>query len=1223
MKDNRQALKDSSIISLKDNNDIVTEFTVQKEIGRGGSCIVYEVTYMQDNVQRSGRLKECFPYGIIYDLYRKQSNNICVNPASVESFEIKKNKFKEGCFKQIRLYEEIEGIRNSTVDVRGIYYGNNTIYYLMPCDNGQCYSNPIYENDSIYDVLQTVKSTAVALSHYHQNGYLHLDIKPDNIFILKETRELIKLFDYDSVIEIEEIRKGKIYLSGTDGYSSQELRKAHEYSNIKAFEKIDFSTDIYSLGAVVFRHVFGREVTDNDINRPPIIQKDRALFKDVSHKLFKLLDDFLRKTCLCNKARRYQSIYEKTDMYQKIFIEALDELIELARPLKHPLKKSLPSSITSFQGRQREMQQIKKQLQEGNRQVFLQGQGGIGKTELAIKFAQEFRDVYDSYFVIYNNSMRDTIINLEFENYDNFDENDKYKGDDVIYKDKIDFLSKYDDNTILIIDNFDSKTDDLSEMINEPEFREVVSCGITVLITTRNYFEGCIKIDTLSDDELFEIMRCFYIQAEKHKETMYKIIDIVGRHTLVVELVAKTLDKSRGRITPEDMYLELSGGILDNENFRKVKSNKDNYLSEDILYNHIKKLFDMSQLSDAESLIMSNMSLVPITGMDFTLFADLKGAENEDDIDALIDKGWIQIDSERYTISLHSIVKAVVLKETNIVYNSSNLFLYNLLYSKSEKEFKRIIQVRSLLINICDFHKDIELKVLFRVLSRLAYYEYYLGDYISSINYYMEALSIYEDISAKEEQDIIKAADICSSISSIYDLKMQDYTNAIEYSEKELKKRELVGYVDIESYNFTNLRSNYFALAHLYNCIGVEEKANYYDEKYNELSEKETLFYENKIDIGANETDDKLLWAYMSLVFDYVQEDKKKAYDLLNTIIEIIQRSLPCNSLYSFEDLIQSMESLSLICSSQFKDDYYKVIKLQKEALQLLDDLNPIDYQKKFLAYKSLGKSYNYIQDYQKSSECYMAALKLLDNSTQEVSFEMLDLFKKLGDLYKRMNDFEMALEYQKKALDIYINHMPNSRHEIATIYKKIGSLYYKKREYKNSIHYLKLGVDNEKLNTEGSDNMSLNLADYYIAIGDCYKKISSFKYLKYYDMAIFVYEQNSKNDSMGSISRLYGDIVLDEYNRIFDGKCMNTECEDMLFSRFQKAIEGGYSQEYAYMCLAWCYEKGYGCACDNDTAQEYYEKAHQLGCDEAIIEMFRASRSKIVTIPIRDENDL
>ena len=55
------------------------------------------------------------------------------------------------------------------------------------------------------DIIRLIKAIAVSLNNLHNQGYVYLDLKPENIFIYPETPEMIMLFDFDSAIKKENI----------------------------------------------------------------------------------------------------------------------------------------------------------------------------------------------------------------------------------------------------------------------------------------------------------------------------------------------------------------------------------------------------------------------------------------------------------------------------------------------------------------------------------------------------------------------------------------------------------------------------------------------------------------------------------------------------------------------------------------------------------------------------------------------------------------------------------------------------------------------------------------------------------------------------------------------------------------------------------------------------------------------------------------------------------
>ena len=63
--DGRCALKNGTKLALRNSEGGLVSYVIQKEIGRGGSCIVYDASHT-DNLGnlKLVRIKECYPYAL-------------------------------------------------------------------------------------------------------------------------------------------------------------------------------------------------------------------------------------------------------------------------------------------------------------------------------------------------------------------------------------------------------------------------------------------------------------------------------------------------------------------------------------------------------------------------------------------------------------------------------------------------------------------------------------------------------------------------------------------------------------------------------------------------------------------------------------------------------------------------------------------------------------------------------------------------------------------------------------------------------------------------------------------------------------------------------------------------------------------------------------------------------------------------------------------------------
>ena len=95
------------------------------------------------------------------------------------------------------------------------------------------------ENGENFSVRDTMKNLVAIVRQIHKQGVVHCDIKPSNIILCEDGK--VVLVDFGSACEKKGKRNKMAFVSR--GFSAPELY--HD-------GKIDFKTDIYSIGAVLY-----------------------------------------------------------------------------------------------------------------------------------------------------------------------------------------------------------------------------------------------------------------------------------------------------------------------------------------------------------------------------------------------------------------------------------------------------------------------------------------------------------------------------------------------------------------------------------------------------------------------------------------------------------------------------------------------------------------------------------------------------------------------------------------------------------------------------------------------------------------------------------------------------------------------------------------------------------------------------------------------------------
>ena len=960
---NRILLKDNGVITFDERPGL--EFNIDKLIGKGSSCVVYHAV-CSDNTEHL--LKEYYPK--LLEVNRDVTGEIVPSQKDQVAFEQGLKRFQNGCERQKTIRLSNEGLKNFTCNVQGYYKKNGTEYIDMTCFNGQTYDN--VREQSVYNLALRMRTLTQVVGNYHKAGLLHLDIKPENIYVRpdNETVEDVMLFDFDSVVAMDDVRTSKA-LSCTKTWAAPEQLLSDKRKAICP------ATDLFAIGEILFVQLLGRHSTQAE--RRSFVKKydydyEADIFKDVNPKVFALLNELLSHT-ICNVvSKRYQSSDE--------LITKLNEIIKIADPKEPYLKSSLPAVQNFFVGREDEIEEIHEKFSKNNI-LFLKGMGGIGKSELAKHYARTYEKDYD--VIIFAPYLNDTSMLLQNDvsiPIHNFHKYPEETFEEYCVRKLRKLQELCDDRTLVIVDNLDSDEDE--------NVSKLFGLQCKILITTRMDFSDYgygqqLSLDAIKNrNEVRSIFDEYYTMTLTDEEDacVHKIIDLIAGHTMTVELLAKQM--MAGRITPDKMLVKLQEGGLGGSRKELVRMGKDGIFAAQSAYAHIQTLFNLSEIKEYENYVLANLSLIPYTGISMELFYDLCELDDYKAINKLVVKGWINLEGN--SISVHPLIAENILGSIESNSKIFNKLLSNILDTDNvRKDMALILKCLANRIMQTGIRSDEVANFITKVPSRFVAY----GNINEAPKYLSYGLDIRLELHGDEHKSVEQSY---YNLALIY-TKSGEYRLAKDYYKKTLEKRR------------KRLDENHKLISNVYNglcfvCIRLEEFSESKKYGFKALRIRRKLF---------GHTNDAIAKVYNNLGMLYRKLNK----------FEVAEKCYK-NSLRIKEELFGSdsikvteiYHNLSFLYTKM--GSFEKAEKFAQKALDIriynLDE----DHISTATAYKNLGDIYKERKRLGSAKKCYEKSLQVYKVFYGEKNKKTLKLQEEISKLPYGPTMFEIRQESVK-----------------------------------------------------------------------------------------------------------------------------------------------------------------------------------------------------------------
>lgn len=202
----------------------------------------------------------------------------------------------------------------------------------------------------------------------------------------------------------------------------------------------------------------------------------------------------------------------------------------------------------------------------------------------------------------------------------------------------------------------DADGKEFSDLLEEELYAELLKLPLGLILTTRTGTDRIIPVEEMPLKNLYEIFRNHGLNIAEEK--MDDLIRAVERHTMAVDIIARTLKHNRA-LTPDELLRRFHDGTLPIQNYRPVGSDRDPKQLR--IYEHMARLFRVAALSGEEQSVQRWAVLLGEDGMDFGLFCEAIPEELRQLPDALVERGWLGCKAEESgnRITIHPIIRLV------------------------------------------------------------------------------------------------------------------------------------------------------------------------------------------------------------------------------------------------------------------------------------------------------------------------------------------------------------------------------------------------------------------------------------------------------------------------------------------------------------------------------------------------------------------------------------
>lgn len=615
-----------------------------------------------------------------------------------------------------------------------------------------------------------------------------------------------------------------------------------------------------------------------------------------------------------------------------------------------------PHGAKNCMFRDNEVNLLKEELEAGNN-ILIYGEGGYGKTSLAILLFELIKDDYcHMAWVSYEKSFIDSLLN-SLTIYEGIE---REKRIELI----CDFLRQQDKNTIIFLDNLD-------EQIQDDEYMHELEGCVGLVITSRlPFIENFMgyHIESKPIEECRKIFELYYhVPCNIEEDVFNNFIEYIEQNILFIELVAKTARYAEKPLNDYIKEIVTTGlSISDDEIYSSYDQKTDSLL------NRLKHLYTLQKMTAEEQEILEKFALTPNLYVPFQ-YREWAGIK-KDKLVALINRGWIDKSEDGY--KMHPLIKESILQQEAISISTFE----ELIDSISNNEFwhcndeynKRLIK-KQIAKKIIDYFIDVDYKKILDLIIQYSHICIEFSEYKESITVLTYTRELCE---AEENYDerILLSINLAIAYSYFHGCNQKEAVSCLKAIDEMADKIQLSDDDLFDSYNLHIMTKSYF---------GEMENAKQYFNKICELKITERDFMTAMLNytsglMQVKKMDDAMFYMmkfkerfekeysnheaylatfYSNLAIAYADKDDfqqalaydQKAYDIRKRVLGTYSKDMAITYISLAEDYLQFNRNdeakeciikAEEICKDIFENEdneFYQNVIQAKHVLGILD----------------------------------------------------------------------------------------------------------------------------------------------------------------------------------------------------------------------------------------------------------------------------------------------